>query len=162
MDIFTFGGKYALDVPGQGLNLPFVEDPHMRLQYWGSNRMTHVTDIDADLKGYTKPISRDYFGVDEYINFAPSAPAKIEFVDYTKSVTDESRAVCPSFQFRSVELNRWEEPFINPIANVEIPFQWGVQTRILEKDAVFEKQPTPQFLIDSADWLPQGVPTVPL
>ena len=30
----SFSGRYMLNVPGQGTDLPFVEDPHIRLQHW--------------------------------------------------------------------------------------------------------------------------------
>jgi hypothetical protein len=157
MDIFTYGGKYALDVPGQGCDLPFVEDPHMRLQQWGGNRRSNIVDIDADLKGYTKRLSRDYVGVDEYTRFVPESHTP-QYPNYGEAVTDESRAVCPAFLFREATADRWEEPFINPQANTEIPFQWGIQTRILEKDRVGDDSftaATSEF--NSVHWLPLGV-----
>lgn len=157
MDIFTFGGKYMLDVPGPGNQLPYFEDPHVRLQHWGGNRHSNINDIDADLKGYTKKISRDYLGKDEYKHFS-SNNEKIEYPKYQQAVTDESRAVCPAFLFRGMDVERWEEPFINPQANIEIPFNWGIQTRILEKDAVFNKMnnndDNNDSFIDSSMWLP--------
>ena len=31
----TFAGRYQLDMPGPGVDMPFEEDPHARLQKWG-------------------------------------------------------------------------------------------------------------------------------
>ena len=33
----TYTGRYMLNVPGNGINMPFAEDPFMRLQKWGAN-----------------------------------------------------------------------------------------------------------------------------
>ena len=32
----TYVGRYTLNTPGQGMDLPFNEDPHIRLQKWGA------------------------------------------------------------------------------------------------------------------------------
>ena len=37
----TFTGLYHLNTPGNGLQMPFVDDPHVRLQKWGANLYTN-------------------------------------------------------------------------------------------------------------------------
>lgn len=157
MEIFSFPGKYQLDVPGQGTELPFVEDPHMRLQYWGANRHTNIVDIEGDLKGYTKKISRDYSGTDEYTRFLPSDAQPIKYPNYGKDTTEDTRHVLPPFLFRGIGNERFEEPFINPQAHTEIPFHHNLQTRIIEKDGFYGKMQTPAEL-DSSLWLPSPLP----
>ena len=46
----TFAGRYQLNAPGPGENLPFIEDPHMRLEKWGANNRTNGVDLESDLK----------------------------------------------------------------------------------------------------------------
>ena len=55
----THTGRYQLDTPGQGINLPFMEDPHIRLQKWGSNLRTNTTAIESDLRGLTRKLNND-------------------------------------------------------------------------------------------------------
>jgi DNA segregation ATPase FtsK/SpoIIIE-like protein len=43
--------------------------------------------------------------------------------------------------YRAVDFNRWEEPFINPQANVEKKFHDNIDTRLLEKDYYKPKIP---------------------
>ena len=30
-------GNYEINVPGNGINMPFINDPHLRMQKWGAN-----------------------------------------------------------------------------------------------------------------------------
>ena len=154
MDIFTYPGKYNIDVPGPGVQMDYIEDPHLRLQFWGANRYTNMIDIDANLKGYTKKLSRDYLNVDEYTNISVMTD-KIKYQNYTREISDETRSTLPAFLFRDVELSRWEEPFINPQSYAEIPFQWNLQTRIIEKDSLYNKTP-PINQFEPSYWFPSS------
>ena len=59
MQIFTEEGRYQLAVPGPGSNVPFQEDPFIRLQKWGANMHTQGINIDSDLKGLTRSLTHD-------------------------------------------------------------------------------------------------------
>ena len=54
----TGPGRYAINTPGQGADLPLYEDPHIRLQGWGANLMGvhngHAIDIASDLDGRSR------------------------------------------------------------------------------------------------------------
>lgn len=128
--IFSFPGKYALDVPGQGTQLPYIEDPHIRLEKWGANSMTNIIQLESNLKGLSQKLKRD---TEEYKTLVPPS-TKINSGKSSICITEESRASCPAFMFRGMEIPRWEQPFLNPQANVEIPCMTNVQTRILDKD----------------------------
>ena len=52
-------GLYHLDVPGNGLAPPFMEDRQIRLQKWGANLRTNTIDIDNDLKGLRTKLKND-------------------------------------------------------------------------------------------------------
>lgn len=59
LQILTEAGRYQLTKPGPGIHMPFIEDPHIRLQAWGANRRTNTIMIDSDLKGLTRNLNRD-------------------------------------------------------------------------------------------------------
>jgi hypothetical protein len=126
----TYAGRYALNVPGPGDKLPYIEDPQIRLQNWGANMRTNAIQVENDLYGLTRKITRD--SVDykkvEVTSFSVSYPNEIS------AVVQESRATHPAWMYRNPEIARWEEPFLNPLANTEKKFYDNIQTRILEKD----------------------------
>ena len=45
IDESSFAGRYMLNTPGQGMNLPFSEDPQIRLQKWGANLQTNTVNL---------------------------------------------------------------------------------------------------------------------
>ncbi len=125
----SFAGRYYLDVPGPGINLPFLEDPHMRLQRWGANLQTNTVGIENDLFSLGRKMERY---PEEYTKFK-AASSTLSFPSSNPTV-EESRASHPAWTYRDLEHPRWEEPWINPQANVEKKFHDNIQTRILEKD----------------------------
>jgi len=128
----TFLGRYQLDTPGQGLDLPFAEDPQMRLQKWGANLRTNTINLENDLRGQTRKLNRDYIHKNNYIHYAATtAPIAMKNVD---PFVEESRASHPAWVYRDLEQTRWEHPFLNPQANLEKTFHDNIQTRLLEKD----------------------------
>ena len=58
----TGPGRWILDVPGNGPDPCFFNDPHIRLQQWGANLDYVVNgapiDIDSDLKGRTRRLTK--------------------------------------------------------------------------------------------------------
>jgi hypothetical protein len=135
--ISSMPGRYNILVPGQGIDLPFIEDPHVRLEKWGANAMTNLIGTENYLKGISNHLNHDCLNVNEYTRLYPQNTEKIDYRKIDYSITDETRSSCPAFQFRDVEISRWEEPFLNPQANFEIPFHTNLQTRIIEKDAIY-------------------------
>ena len=132
MEESSFAGKYALNTPGPGDKLPFLEDPQIRLQYWGANLMTNTVNLESDLRGLTRKTNRDLINYNNH-NLASVKGTSITY-SKTESFIDESRATHPAWMFRDIEQTRWEEPLLNPQANLEKNFYDNIQTRILEKD----------------------------
>ena len=60
LDLSTFEGRYQLDRPGPGLDLPFMEDPQLRLQRFGANIHSNSVNLESDLRGMTRKLNRDY------------------------------------------------------------------------------------------------------
>ena len=52
-------GNYHLNVPGNGTQPFYIEDPTIRIQKWGGNLHTNMIDIDSNLKGIDKPLNYD-------------------------------------------------------------------------------------------------------
>jgi hypothetical protein len=126
----SYAGRYALNVPGPGDRLPFIEDPQIRLQNWGANTRTNTIQIENDLYGLTRKINRDSV---DYITASVSS-SQVSYPDEPNVIVQESRATHPAWMYRNPEIARWEEPFLNPLANTEKKFYDNIQTRILEKD----------------------------
>uniref|UniRef100_A0A6C0B777 Uncharacterized protein n=1 Tax=viral metagenome TaxID=1070528 RepID=A0A6C0B777_9ZZZZ len=128
----TYAGMYQLNSPGTGLDLPFSQETQLRLQGWGANFDNKMISQENDLRGMTRKLNKDYIDVNNYTKYEklPSKPTYKIQAPYV----EESRASLPAWTFREVEQKRWEEPFLNPQAGLERPFQYDIQTRILEKD----------------------------
>lgn len=138
MEISSYSGRYALNVPGPGLDIPFMEDTQVRMQYWGANLQTNRIDLEGELFSINRKISRDYNDQDQYKKFIVDSNP-IQSFSTKNPFIEESRSSNPAFVYRELENNRWETPWINPQANIEKPFNDNIQTRILEKDNHIEK-----------------------
>jgi hypothetical protein len=128
----TFTGRYRLDTPGNGMDLPFFEDPQLRLQGWGANFRNNSVNLESDLLGLTRPMNRDLVDVNDYKihSVATSHP----YYRSSQPFVEESRASHPAWMFRDLEHSRWENPLLNPLNGLEKGFHENIQTRILEKD----------------------------
>jgi hypothetical protein len=138
MEISSFSGRYFLNTPGQGTDLPFLEDPQIRLQQWGANLQYNPVSIESELRGLYRPLNRDLVKENDYKThrFERNGilPAMNMHYRTEQPFVEESRATNPAWMYRDVDIQRWEMPFINPQEVIEQPFNWNVQTRILEKD----------------------------
>jgi len=137
----TFMGRYQLNRPGNGTQMPFFDDPHIRLQYWGANLTTNNTHLESDLLGLTRKSNRDLVDVNNH----QSNAAQTTQITYSRvdPFVEESRASHPAWTYKDQDHTRWETPLINPQHGVDIPFEWNLQTRILEKENFVLKMPTP-------------------
>jgi len=137
----TFTGRYMLDTPGPGVGLPYFADPQMRLQKWGANLSKAPVNIESDLIGLSRKLTRDLPSQNDHV--AHAAAYNVAAYPLAKPTIDESRATHPAWMYRDLEHSRWETPIHNPQANLELPFAWDVHTRILEKDNHRPTTPSP-------------------
>ena len=133
MQMSSFAGRYALDVPGPGMNLPMMDDAQIRMQTWGANRHNNFVNLESDLRGMTRHLNRDNIDINNYQSKAVASQIVQNYPVQAPFVL-ESRASHPAWMYRNREQPRWEEPWINPQAHVEKDFYDNIQTRILEKD----------------------------
>ena len=58
----TDSGRYVLNVPGNGAEPTFFDDPYIRVQKWGANLREVINggpiDIDSDLSGRTRQLTK--------------------------------------------------------------------------------------------------------
>ena len=132
MEILTHTSNYMLDMPGPGDRMSLMLDPQIRLQKYGANMRKNDINLESDLLGMTRKTNRDNIELNEYRHQSViSTPIRYSEQD---PFTEESRASHPAWMYRNMDYDRWEQPWINPQANLEKPFHSDIQTRILEKD----------------------------
>jgi hypothetical protein len=130
----TFSGRYYLDTPGPGTQMPYMMDPQMRIQKWGANLASDTTNLESELRCLGRKLSHNY---DEtYLQSNLFRGSKQSYPTNSEHKL-ESRASHPAWMYRDLEQVRWETPFINPIvkANIDKPFAENVSSRIMAKDA---------------------------
>ena len=129
----TDPGRYILNVPGNGSDPCYVADPHIMLQKWGANLRTNTINLESDLMGVNRNISRDCLGKDNYKSYNVENKA-IQYPTCNNLFTEESRATNPAWWYRDLEQVDWYYPPLNPQENTCFPFESNLSTRILEKD----------------------------
>ena len=135
----TDPGRWILNVPGNGSNPCYMEDPQIIPQKWGANLRTNTIDLESDLRGVNRHLSRDCLGKDEYQKYNVPNEA-IQYPICYKLTTEQSRATNPAWWYRDLEQNNFEYPPLNPQVNVCFPFENNLSTRILEKDSFTPKR----------------------
>ena len=147
----TDPGRWVLNVPGNGVTPDYMADPHIRIHTWGANLMTNSVDLESELRGVNRQLSRDCLGKDQFQKFnVPSKP--INYPTNIVMYTEESRTIMPAWTARDLEQVNWYELPLNPQENTCFPFENNVSTRILEKD--FFVQNLPLCVQNSATLMP--------
>ena len=129
----TDQGRWILNVPGNGANPCYMEDPQIIPQKWGANLRTNTINLESDLMGVNRQLTRDCLGKNEYQRYNVPNEA-IQYPTCSQLTTEQSRATNPAWWYRDLAQTDWSYPPLNPQANVCIPFQNNLSTRILEKD----------------------------
>jgi len=149
-----YPGQYRMNVPGPGLDLPFQDEPRLRLTAWGANRQRDMSDLESDLLGLTRSAHKgDTTG---YESARVSGGGVAGVYGRADPFVADSRASHPAFMFRQVDTSqyRWAYPQINPQSTgVEYMFQRDQQTRILERDFPKVRSNTNNFF-SARDLLP--------
>ena len=135
----TDPGRWILNVPGNGANPCYMEDPQIIPQKWGANLRTNTINLESDLLGLTKRVNKDCLGVDNYKKTAVET-SKINYPTIG-TITEQPRATNPAWTARDLEQVNWYILPLNPQENVCFPFQNNLSTRILEKDYYVGKAP---------------------
>jgi hypothetical protein len=130
-EISTYQGRYYLDTPGNGTQLPYFTDSHMRIQKSsGVIGESGTVDWESELRGITRPLAKG----DIYDYKTSKLPIIARIHEHNILVSDESRSTLPAWTFRELEQDRWEKPFLNPIDKAIIPFDINMNIRRHECD----------------------------
>jgi len=129
----TDPGRWILNVPGNGSNPCYIEDPQIIIQKWGGNLRTNTINLESDLLGVNRQLNRDCLGKDNYKNYNVPNEA-IQYPSCNALYTEQSRATNPAWWYRDIEQVDWYYPPLNPQENTCLPFHNNLSTRILEKD----------------------------
>ena len=138
----TDPGRYILNVPGNGADPCYIEDPQIIIQKWGANLRTNTINLESELMGVNRKTSRDCLGKDLYTNYNVPNSA-IQYPTCSNLYTEQSRAIMPAWTARDLEQVNWYTLPLNPQENTCLPFQNNLNTRILEKDYHMPFQLTP-------------------
>lgn len=125
-------GRYHLNVPGNGENPEFFEDPHIRLSKWGGNYRTNHINLDSDLKGLTRNLTHDNIKNNDFEinkNHSDKKSYKSNFM-----TTEQSRATHPTWETRDLQQDNFDYLYLDPQKNTCMPFYSNLNTRILDRD----------------------------
>ena len=134
----TFTGRYMLNTPGNGSVMPFQEDPHLRLQQWGANMASNAIQLESDLRGLNRKLTKDCNETNNYIT--KQSPLNNISYGTNASFVHQSRAEMPAWEVKGAMPVR--ETYLhydpqNPI-HLSMGFHNNLSTRILEKDMYLE------------------------
>jgi len=132
MEEMTYVGRYQLDVPGPGVDLPFMEDAQIRMQKWGANLQTNVVNVESDLFGMSRQLQRDDVNKNDYTKHAASTMQ--QHYPNVQPFVEESRASHPAWMFRDYDTGRLDIPLKDAQNHLEIPFQNNQLSRTMAKD----------------------------
>ena len=127
----TYTGRYMLNVPGNGVNMSFAEDPHLRLQKWGANWNNNAISIDNDLRGLNNKLSRDCFTTEKQWNIYSK---ETQNYPVNQTTVQQSRTTNPAWELRDKKQYKEQILFLDPQEHICIPFHNNLNTRMLEKD----------------------------
>lgn len=130
-------GRYHLNVPGNGLNPDYFEDPHIRLSKWGGNYRTNHINLDSDLRGLTRPLTHDNLKKNDFKLNEVKSNKKSYNSNFMN--TEQSRATNPTWETRDLQQDNFNYLHVDPQKNTCMPFYNNLNTRILDRD-YYEKK----------------------
>ena len=158
--------RWYLDTPGNGQKPCFMLDPQIIPQKWGGNLWTHSIDIQSNLLGINKPLTRDCItSTTKNISFQEQLQnikdtynaSPIDYPTCDTLTTEQSRAILPAWLFKEkTQYNGYILPD-NPQNHVNMPFANNISTRIYEKDHYKPKELIPFTNMNGLYTLPTNI-----
>jgi hypothetical protein len=134
-EISTGPGRYMLGVPNAYGNATFAPNPTVRMQRWGASHDMNSTktDVESDLLNLGRPTTRVACGQNKFPERSLTVMPEADFPQ------THARLVDPPCTLRGSGWNRWAYLCQNPQENVMMPFEWSVDTRASQKDAIYSE-----------------------
>ena len=129
----TDQSRWILNTPGNGDRPEYMMDAYVIPQKWGGNLWSNAIDVQSLLLGLDQPLGKDCLGKPTRDQNLTASPNK--YADSNKLMTDQSRAIMPSWTVRDLPQFKPAFPLFNPQENTTIKFPSYLNTRILEKDS---------------------------
>jgi len=152
-------GRYVFADADNNCGGCFQSNPKVRLQRRGDSELVNYgrTDVESDLfnlsRNATKCPAKEYQPTNNVMN----QDALLRMPDCNGlQIYEDTRLEDPPCNLRGTGINRFEWPCEDPQANVEMPFAWGVQARMVAKD---NHRPCVPIPVDITPSLP--MPPVP-
>jgi len=139
----TDPGKYMLNVPNNGNQQCFIEDPFIRLQKCGTNLRTNAINLESDLLGLTRTMTKDCIDKNRYDNNS----VKSDSIKYSVCTpnnclkTEQTRTTNPAWTARDLEQVDWYILPLDPQENTCFPFSNNLNTRLIERDNFISTPP---------------------
>lgn len=100
----TGAGRYIFGTPGPGSHVAFETNPYYRLQKYGANLTTNSLNVETDLLGMTRPISRDCYNYKK--NAVPYQNISTDLGTQHSNV-EESRSVLPAYMILDKDITKY-------------------------------------------------------
>lgn len=131
LQVMSHNNNHTFNTPGNGTTLAYMNNPNIRLQKWGANIRTNMTEIEQDLRGLTRTLNRDVLNEYEYNkNAAISNPIAFETVSIKNENPNINENKC-DIRNKCLKNNRDEYLHHNPQKNIR--FIKPTSTRYVEK-----------------------------
>ena len=136
-------GSYNINVPGNGINMPFINDPHLSMQKWGANLSQNQVNIESDLRGQTRKLNKDTIKENSFTDYLyyNNFYNQNSYPVHSTEITGQPRATNPAWTLRELDSvntpnipNNFKYLLMDPQENVCIPFHNNIASRIVEKD----------------------------
>lgn len=148
LQISTEEGRYLLNVPGNGAGteMPYQDDPHLRLQKWGANVHGDMMTIENHLRGQDRLLLRKDVTTSVVPAAGHTSRSRAPMFAVAESYTDQSRATDPAWVYRNLEqIPRWQylDSNRNPQTHIlnDEPFHGYIGSRMGEKDEWRQRYP---------------------
>jgi len=121
-------GRYMLNVPGNGDKPLYMNDPNIRLQKFGGNRMENPVQLESDLFGMLNKLDKDCL---KKIN--KKVYKQVNYNNGNLNV-GQSRITNPPWMYRALDQTKNSILPLDPQANLEPSFTSNVDTRLIHMD----------------------------
>lgn len=134
----TSVGRYIFGTPGPGSHVAFETNPYYRLQKYGANLTTNSLNVETDLMGLTRPLSKDCYN---YKQYATPYSNISKDVGTQHSNVEESRSVLPAYMILDKDITNYKFDYLHndPQRGAKSEFFLNNNSSRVQAKEVYEK-----------------------